>query len=683
MPLSRGLDLSHDRLNLTFSLENGVVPDRWTSPFTGSWIDPSSTLFAVTTRGRTFDARTPDVSVRGVRVDRTTDQSTHAVITLGDGWPLEIDLHVTVYPGTSLLEQWITVRNVGAESVRIDRIDSFALHLPPGGYELLSFSSGWGAEFEDIRAPLHRSVVLESRSGRSSNGMHPFFVLSRGDEMLSASVAWSGNWTMRLQPDETGYSLSGGLHDWEFFHDLRPGEEIEAPHVMVVLAAGDLDDIAQQFHRVGRRHWYPGTGVARSLLLEWNHWWSYEDRVIDEAVFGANVEAATRLGLELCTLDAGWFGSSEADTSWTDHRGDWDRVNVARFPSGIRARSDHAHAHGVLFGLWCEIEGLGARAETARTHPQLAASRDGMPLGYVCFGSPAAQDWALSTLERLADDYRCDWIKLDFNVDPGAGCNRSDHGHGPGDGLYAHYRGYYAVLSRFRSRHRDVVLESCSSGGLRIDLGIMRHTHLTFLSDPDWPEHNLQVFWGATMMLAPEVCLHWGPSQWLTPHPNQTFDPRDPALARQELDYHIRTTLLGVPGFSLRLPDLPVWVAERIAVHARLYKECIRAFVRDGTLYRLTDQPGRDGGGDRWCAFQYSLPSRHLMFVFRLPGGEAERELRFRALDPAATYRLAMVDDDAERLYRGDDLMREGIRVGWLDERDSTIITLREEPADQ
>lgn len=672
------LDLSQDGLDLTFSLDRGLVVEHWKGPSTRPWIDPTSPLFAATIDGRRFDAHSPGARVRAARVDRAIEDRTHAVITIDYEIALQIELHFVVYPDTALVEQWITLQNTSVQRMRVDRLDSFALHLLPGACELLSFSSGWGAEFEGIRGPVDGPVVLESRSGRSSNGMSPFFVLSHGEEKLSASVAWSGNWVMRLDPDATGYAVTGGLHDWEFFSELLPGGGIEAPHGVIALATGTTCDVAQQYHRVGRRHWYPENRTSRSLPVEWNQWWSYEDQAIDEKTFRANIEVAAGLGLELCTLDAGWFGPSDADAAWTDYRGDWARVNEARFPSGIRTLSDHAHAHGLLFGLWCEIEALGGLAELRKLHPEFEAMRNGIALGYACFGSPDVQAWALLTLERLVTECRCDWIKLDFNVDPGAGCNRLDHGHGPGDGLFAHYRGYYTVLSTLRSNHPAVVLENCSSGGLRTDLGIMRQTHTTFLSDPDWPEHNLQVFWGATMLLAPEVCLHWGLSQWLTPHPHQTFDPHDPALTQRELDYHIRTALLGAAGVSLRLPDLPPWVAARVAFHARLYKQRVRRFVLSGRLYRLTDQPRRDGRGDRWCAFQYSLPREHLLFVFRLPGAEATRVIVPRALEERR-YRLNMVDDNSVWWREGRDLMREGIHVDWLDERNSAIITLSEE----
>jgi alpha-galactosidase len=281
-------------------------------------------------------------------------------------------------------------------------------------------------------------------------------------------------------------------------------------------------------------------------------------------------------------------------------------------------------------------------------------------------------------LAQLAERYGCDWIKLDFNLDPGPGCNRTDHGHGAGDGLFAHYTGYYRTLARFRAGHPGVVLENCSSGGLRGDLGMMRQTHVSFLSDPDWPEHTLQAFWGASMVLAPEVCLRWSWSESAQGSSEKRFDPHDPNLQPHQLDYYIRTALLGAAGFSLRLPDLPDWVRDRIRFHAHLYRERIRRFIRSGDLYRLTDQPRRIGDGERWCAFQLSLPHEHVVFVFRLPGAEPARRVHPQRLDPKMHYLLEWVDGNQSELLPGRDLMENGILVDRLREQDSGIAFVKE-----
>ena len=76
----------------------------------------------------------------------------------------------------------------------------------------------------------------------------------------------------------------------------------------------------------------------------------------------------------------------------------------------------------------------------------MIAQRDGASLGYMCMGNHETVEWAFNVIETLISEYGADWLKFDFNLDPGAGCNRTDHGHGEGDGLYEHYMGYFLIF---------------------------------------------------------------------------------------------------------------------------------------------------------------------------------------------------------------------------------------------
>jgi alpha-galactosidase len=351
-------------------------------------------------------------------MDYTTSGVQHLVASFaGDGFT--VDHHLKAYQDTALIELWQVIRC--SKPVQVTRIDSFTLDIPAGGYDLHSYTSDWGAEFTSVHTPLDGAQVLETRTGRSSKGMHPWFALTHaGGAVLSGSVAWSGNWVLRFDPlSGGGFRLSGGLHDWEFSKDLAPGQTMESPVVVLVIGE-DLNDTSQQYASVGRRYWYPRTALSAKAPVEWNHWWSYEDDHINAAIFHENIAIAERMGVEICMLDAGWFGPSDPDSHWYDYRGDWDRVNAVRFPQGMRPLADDAHARGMAFGMWCEIEALGVKARLAETHPELVALRDGERLGYVCLGSPQGQQFAYDTLARLIREYDLDWIKLDFNLDPGA-----------------------------------------------------------------------------------------------------------------------------------------------------------------------------------------------------------------------------------------------------------------------
>jgi alpha-galactosidase len=84
---------------------------------------------------------------------------------------------------------------------------------------------------------------------------------------------------------------------------------------------------------------------------------------------------------------------------------------------------------------------------------------------------------------RVVRDYGVDWLKWDYNIGYGLGCDASNHGHQSTDGHHAHTLGLYSVLEDLRESCPDLLIENCASGGHRVDLGTLRHTHTNWVSD--------------------------------------------------------------------------------------------------------------------------------------------------------------------------------------------------------
>ena len=655
------------------------------------WIDPgvSSPWFRVRTADDRW--RLPVLATSSLTVEDERESAGRVQLLIEapvEGTSLTARLSVRRYCCAPVLEQHLTLQNSGDHAVRVSGVDTIAYALSLGADPVVTgFSSAWGQEFEPFAEAVRGPLVVETTSGRSSHGRHPFVAFGGRAEPFAFVVApmWSGNWVCRAEPlVGEGVLVTGGLSDREFWYDLQPGGEFEAPGVAISIEPGpDRIPGRSALSEVGRRYWFPDRPQKGSVPTEWNHWFPYTDTEISEASFAANVDAAAKLGLEVCTLDAGWFGPSELESNWKDWRGDWDLVNQARFPNGLRVLSDHCRRRGVGFGIWCEIEGLGPRAALEGRRDQLEARRGGEPLGYICFGCPQTREWAAGVIRDLVAATGCTWVKLDFNVDPGLGCDRPDHGHGAGSGLYEHVRGYYGFLDDLRARHPEVLLENCSSGGLRIDLAMLSHLHVTYLSDLDWLDHSLQIFWGAVAMLPPGVCLKFSYSEWGGSHASrsrelrQTYSPGDPSTPLGESDTYFRAAMLHNFAVSQRLPDLPPPVADRLREHTAFYKQVARRFVEDGRITRLTRQPLRSGG-ERLPAFQLTLDDedRHLVVLFRLVGAVAEASVRIAGLHPAARYRLSspFEGEFSEQFASGAELARDGIDASKLEPRRSLVV---------
>lgn len=545
---------------------------------------------------------------------------------------------------------------------------------------VLYFESGWGKEYTPVQKPLVHSMKIENRKGRSSADIHPqVLIFTESGAVYSYAIAWSGNWAVEIEAHSNSFTVKGGLSDWDFATTLSYGETIAAPKVIASYSAsGSINDISRQYHKWSRT-WIPENELADAMPVEWNHWWAYEDMNINEDVFIQNVDIAAFLGIEVCTLDAGWFGSDREDEPWFDVRGDWHKVNKQRFPSGIRYLSDYVHSKGMKFGLWCEIEGLGKNADLCSSHPQFVAKHDDEFLGYVCLGSQESQDWAYETLAGLISRYQCDWIKLDFNLDPGYGCNCEHHGHGKHDGLFKHYVGLYNVLERIRTSYPNVLLENCSSGGQRTDLGIMQHTHMNFLSDPDYSEHQLQTLWAATLSIPPQQCLHWVWSNTCGTEETRPFpslDLSDPSLSDKQLTNHMRIAMLHSMGFSHRLPLYDSGTLERMKKHIDDYKHQLRDIIRDSEQYKLTAQTVRGGLGSRWNVYQYWNPKRNtgVLLAFRLKGSEDCILVNLEGLRADERYTIVNADTSCVEHRLGSDYTSQGITIEGLQPDESYLM---------
>ncbi len=537
--------------------------------------------------------------------------------------------------GQNVWEFGLELRNEGDAAVTVTRMDPLAAHLEGPTWSTLAFHSAWGDEWRPETGTTDYHQYFDSRSGRSSHGMSPWLGLEHEGSGIVVSPAWSGNWHISL---DEGARVSAGISTWQFFVELQPGESVTAPSVVVAIG-GSRDEAATALTTAIGADWIPRSEASERLDVEWNHWWPYEDVEITEQLIWQNARLAADLGIGYATVDAGWFGPADPTTYWGDYRGDWDLVNTARFPSGLAALGDGIRAEGVRPGIWVEAEAVGYAAQARVDHPEIMAlAVDGRPhdpsytvgsqgldphdptfLGYVCMGSPAGREFVLERMSSAVTEMGAEWIKLDFNVDPDAGCTRTDHGHGAGDGLLRHYEGLYAVLDEFRERHPEVVFEDCSSGGLRIDLGIARHVHAFFLSDPDYTEHALQVLWGTSMLLPPVSILHWSWSQWRGDYPKSQLDFS--ALTDEEFATTLRAAMLHRFGVSLRLPELRPSHYEVLREHVAVYTGTIADLVREGQLTRLTDAPQRNGLGERAPALQLSSGDRHVVAQYVLPGG--------------------------------------------------------------
>lgn len=555
-------------------------------------------------------------------------------------------------------------------------------HLAYPHAQLNYFTSDWGSEYTPCQADVTYPIRFGTWSGRSSKGCSPYFTLrpvGGNGPVLGISVGWSGNWEAQAKREGGENSVAVGLLKDDFFKELRTGEVFDNIEIFDCIDTAGEEAVSASFRTYYRDKISLMKKVFSTLPVAFNSWWPYEDKWINESVFYENAKEAKQLGFTNTLLDAGWFGPAGDPTqpesaSWFDKQGDWDIVNTNFFPSGIAALGKRVNEEvKIPFGIWCEIEAVGKESHLYKTHPQLIAQRDGKPLNYVCMGNPETREWALGIIKTLVEEYGAKWIKIDFNLDPIA-CDCEDHGHGKGDGLYAHYKGLYSFMDTVREKYPQLVLENCSSGGLRIDYGIMQHCHIAFLSDPDYTQHHLKCYWGMLSHIHPSGCYHFTKSETVCAH-NYTwnekgersleFKPIHEATTIARFDYMTRAAMMSGFGVSHKLTELPRWAKTRLKEHIKVFHEISQDYLYNGDSYRLTPQPLPGFNPENsWSAFAFTANTGNaLLFAFKKPGGELQGEFKLLGLEDSALYSIAPYEGGAETQETGYTLKNKGYRV--------------------
>jgi alpha-galactosidase len=375
---------------------------------------------------------------------------------------------------------------------------------------------------------------------------------------------------------------------------------------------------------------------GRAQRFEHNHWGYVADRVTEEFL-RRDIDVAAATGCELYILDAGWFGTEPG--RWYHTVGDW-RAG-AWLPHGVRPIREYAREKGLLFGLWMEAECVGGLSRLFQQHPDWLMQRDGRPVvrgrgesaHYVLDLSKAeVATWFEAEVNRVVEELDLDLFRLDYNIDPWEGGQALRDGFVENT-LWRQTEVLYGVFERLRRRFPRLVLENCSSGGGRTDLGMVGRFHTIWTSDLAQLPRSLLVLNGMTMALPPELCNR------IAGYMNGE------ELFYGDLDMQFRAPLFGHPVMIGSAPSVAEMVpafGDRLRRSVELYQRHVRPLLPTCRVYHHT--PVIDARNPRgFCVLEYAAPdgSKAVAGVFRLAGpGEEECRFRPRGLDRGRRYRV-------------------------------------------
>ncbi len=524
-----------------------------------------------------------------------------------------------------LLRARAVLTNQGARYQLDDLV--VALPVPPVAREILDLAGRWGKE----RTPQRRELTVgshlrEGRKGRTgpdaATVLHvgtPGFGFETG-EIWGLHTGWSGNHTHYAERLSTGEQVIGGgelLLPGEV--QLEQDESYTSPWIYASYGVG-LDEVARRFHRFLRsRAHHPST--TRPVTI--NVWEAvYFDHDLDRLVDLAGRAAA--LGVERYVLDDGWFGSRRDDHAGL---GDW-QVSPEVWPHGLHPLVDKVTELGMEFGLWFEPEMINIDSDVARAHPEwVMATGDRLPVEsrfqqVINLGIPECYAYIRDAIFAILAEYEIGYIKWDHNRD------LIDAGTQPTGrpGVHQQTLAFYRLVDEIKAAHPELEIESCSSGGARVDLGVLERTDRVWVSDCIDPLERQQMHRWTAQLIPPELMG------------SHIASGRSHTTGREhDLNFRAATAIFGHLGIEWDLAEAGETELAELADWITFYKRH-RDLLLSGDLFRI------DFPDQTLTATGVVAPDQSRAIYSYACVGRSEVVLlgrvRFPGLDPARRYRV-------------------------------------------
>lgn len=527
---------------------------------------------------------------------------------------------------------------------------------PQQSDEMIDFSGRWCGEFQPNRTAWGAGIrYRENRTGRTGHEHFPGLIVpctgatNTQGEAYGFHYGWSGGHRMIAE------ELQDGRRQIQWGHAARmetePSKQFKTAPLYITYSDSGLNGCAVSFQRHLRDRivTWPKPNAPRPV--HYNCWEAvYFDHKLP--VLKEIAEKAASLGAERFVLDDGWFGQRDDDTRSLS---DWT-VDPRKYPDGLGPLVDHVHSLGMTFGIWFEPEMVNEDSDIHRANPHWALGSEDQTLGRqqkaLNMALPEVRDFLYDRMSAILRDHDVDYIKWDHNrVLPMPDA--------------AQTRGSYALIDRLRADFPNTEIESCASGGGRIDFGIMERTQRVWLSDSNDALERLRIQHDAALFLPLSVTgSHVGPRichtsgrvldiafrAWVAAQRHMGFemDPR-------ELDDHEVAVLTEVTSW---------WKHNR---HWMQNADILRLDSADPAVI-AEQQMAQDG--DQFVVFAGKAATSAQI---------SPRPLRLTNLIPTATYRINLANrTSAPALSRGDQilktqeievsgayLMRHGVTLPW------------------
>ena len=403
---------------------------------------------------------------------------------------------------------WINTRveNTSGETQRLEYLTSFAVcgfsaadaEERVGDLNFYRLQSRWSAEGKLLKQSMTELNMEPSWSRHGVNairygqvgsmpvrGYFPWGVAedTKYGWCLGAQLYYPGSWQMEIRNKEERIAFAGGLADREFGHfmkNLAPGEALEAPRAVLAAAMGGVDEVSACLTEAQEEALVDLPETEKDLPVIYNEYcttWGNPTAENLEKI----IDKIRGRGFAYLVIDAGWYASR--DEMWFSKQGDW-QVSEDRFPGGFGETVRKIREAGMIPGLWIEMELAGGRSKAFWEKEDLFLHRDGLVLEdgnrFWDMKKPETVAYLDETVIGTLKNNGFGYIKVDYNGNYGIG---ADGAESLGEALRQSVLASQDYFKRIREKIPEIVIESCASGGHRLEPSMMGVCSMASFSD--------------------------------------------------------------------------------------------------------------------------------------------------------------------------------------------------------
>lgn len=395
---------------------------------------------------------------------------------------------------------WTQVKNISTNELSLEYVSSFCKYdlTSFNNYDHISFflpHNSWFLECQWKKFSLSslgivspnmiktfKKFCISNTGNWSTKNYLPMGLIKDQDKYFLFQIEANGSWSYELGDycKTTSLHLSGPtLQENGWSKILLPNEIFESVKVAIT-KDNSLQNIFDNITLYRRKI---STSLDSELPIIFNEYMfaSWNDPSKETALALAPI--AKKLGADYFVIDCGWH---DEEKNPFYHVGKW-KESKTKYPDGLINTLNYLRSLDLKVGLWLELEVVGYLGDAKNLYTDdCFFQRDNKPLiisnrYQLDLRNEKVFNHLLSIIDELMEKYHLDYIKFDYNIEPGVGTSLNSSSLG--DGLLQYNRKYHYFIDCIKKKYPSLVIESCASGGNRLDYYSLNNVNLCSTSD--------------------------------------------------------------------------------------------------------------------------------------------------------------------------------------------------------